>query len=162
MRIGSEGALLKVTRPQGRGPRATEIMAFEKLSLRGVANFDSSLVSRVVKHADGEYIRVADIQYNPFHDATVSMDITDGEMKADRRHQRARARGRRHLRGLPALIPTVKRRRATASSEDVLADIDASPRYGRPIVVAEGTKAPRRGGCACRATTSMWNGTRSR
>ena len=57
-------------------------MALEKLSLRGVSNFDAALVSRVVKHADGEYIRVADIHYNPSHDATVSVDITDGEMKA--------------------------------------------------------------------------------
>ncbi len=38
VRIGSEGAFLKVTKPQGRGPRATEIMALEKLSLRGVSN----------------------------------------------------------------------------------------------------------------------------
>ena len=57
-------------------------MAFEKLSLRGVSNYDTALVSRVVKHADGEYIRVADIRYDPSHDATASMDITDGEMKA--------------------------------------------------------------------------------
>ena len=57
-------------------------MAFEKLSLRGVADFDAALVSRIVKHADGEYIRVADMQYNPSHDATLTVDITDGEMKA--------------------------------------------------------------------------------
>jgi uncharacterized protein len=140
VRIGSEGALLKVTRPQGRGPRATEIMALEKLSLRGVASFDSSLVSRVVKHADGQYIRVGDIQYNPSHDATVSMDVTDGDMKAivvvtepgpggadissDYVRSFLQSNGVSH--GL---------------REDVLGELEESPRYGRPIVAAEGTKA---------------------
>jgi hypothetical protein len=140
VRIGGGGALLRVTRPQGRGPRATEIMALEKLSLRGVTNFDPSQVSRVVKHADGEYIRVADIQYNPSHDATASVDITDGEMKAvlmlsepgrggaDITSDFLRAFLQSH-----GVVHGVR--------EDVLEEIETSPRYGRPIVVAEGTKA---------------------
>ena len=41
VRIGSDGVFLKVTRPQGRGPRASDVMAFEKLSLRGVSNYDT-------------------------------------------------------------------------------------------------------------------------
>ncbi len=45
-------------------------MAREKLSLRGVMSFDASLVSRIIKHADGEYVRVSDVQYNPSHDAS--------------------------------------------------------------------------------------------
>jgi uncharacterized protein (DUF342 family) len=140
VRIGSDGALLKVTRPQGRGPRATEIMAFEKLSLRGVSNFDSSLVSRVVKHADGEYIRVADIQYNPSHDAMVSMDVTDGEMKAVVVINEPGPGGADisadYLRSFLQSNGVVN-----GINEDVLAEVHASPRYGRPIVVAEGTKA---------------------
>ncbi len=82
VRIQADGVYLKVTRPQGRGPRATEMMALERLSLRGVSRFDEGLVSRVVKHADGEYVHVADVQYNPNNDSTVSMDVTDGSMKA--------------------------------------------------------------------------------
>jgi uncharacterized protein (DUF342 family) len=140
VRIGSEGALLKVTRPQGRGPRATEIMALEKLSLRGVGNFDQSLVSRVVKHADGEYIKVGDIQYNPSHDATVSLDITDGEMKAIVMIAEPGPGG--------ADISADYLRSFLQSNgvshgirEDTIAELESSPRYGRPIVAAEGTKA---------------------
>src|SRR5271157_4330511 len=54
VRINGDGAYLRATKPQGKGPRATEIMAREKLSLRGVTDFDVVLVSRIVKHADGE------------------------------------------------------------------------------------------------------------
>ena len=140
VRIGSDGALLKVTRPQGRGPRATELMALEKLSVRGVSSFDSSLVSRVVKHADGEYIRVGDIQYNPSHDATVSLDITDGEMKAIVMVAEP-GPGGADISG--DYLRSFLQSNAVSHGirEDTIAEFEASPRYGRPIVAAEGTKA---------------------
>jgi hypothetical protein len=140
VRIGSEGAFLKATKPQGRGPRASEIMALEKLSLRGVTSFDSSLVARVTKHADGEYIRVADIEYNPSHDATVSVDITDGEMKAVAVISEPGPGGADisadYLRSFLQSNGVLNGFR-----EDVLQEIESSPRYGRPFVVAEGTRA---------------------
>jgi len=140
VRISSDGAFLKVTKPVGRGPRATDVIAYERLSLRGVSNYDTALVSRVVRHADGEYIRVADIRYDPSHDAMVSIDITDGEMKAvivvsepgpggadvsaDFLSSFLQSNG---------VVFGVK--------EDVLREFESSPRYGRPVVAAEGTKA---------------------
>jgi len=140
VRIGSEGAFLKVTKPQGRGPRASEVMAFEKLSLRGVANYETSLVSRVVKHADGEYIRVADIRYDPSHDATVSIEIADGEMKAVIVVMEPGPGGADvsvdYLRSFLQSKGVV-----FGIKEEVLLEFESSPRYGRPVVVAEGTKA---------------------
>ncbi len=140
VRIGSDGAFLKVTKPQGRGPRASDVMAFEKLSLRGVSSYDSSLVSRVVKHADGEYIRVADIRYDPSRDATVSIDITDGEMKAVIVVTEPGPGGADisvdYLKSFLESNGVVH-----GITEDALREFEASPRYGRPVVVAEGTKA---------------------
>ena len=140
VRIGSGGAYLKVTRPEGKGARATEIMALERLSLRGVSNFDSSLVSRVVKHAEGDYIKVADVQYNPSHDSTVSLDVTDGAMKAVVMISEP---------GLGGADVSADYVRSSLQSngvvsgikEEVLAEIEDTPRYGRPIVVAEGARA---------------------
>ncbi|MGO9310206.1 MAG: FapA family protein [Spirochaetia bacterium] len=140
VRINGDGAYLRATKPQGRGPRATEIMAREKLSLRGVADFDAALVARVVKHADGEYIRVADVQYNPSHDATLTVDVVDGAMKAVVIINEPGFGG--------ADISADYVRSFLASNgivhglkEDVLEEIELSPRYGRPIIVAEGTRA---------------------
>jgi uncharacterized protein (DUF342 family) len=140
VRIGNDGVLLKVTKPQGRAPRATEIMALEKLSLRGVTGFDAGLVSKVVKHADGEYVRVADIDYNPSHDSTASLDITDGEMKAVIVVTEPGPGGAdisadfiRSFLQSNGVIHGIR--------EDLLAEFEDSPRYGRPIVVAEGTRA---------------------
>jgi uncharacterized protein len=140
VRLTSDGAYLRVTKPVGSGARPSEIMAVERLSLRGVRGFDQSLVARVVKHADGEFVRVAEIEYNPSHDATVSMDITDGEMKA------VAVLGEPGLGGADVSADYLRsylqsNRVVHGIKEDVLAEIEMSPRYGRPIVVAEGTRA---------------------
>jgi hypothetical protein len=82
VRIAGDGAFLRVAKPRGRGARATEVMALERLSLRGVSGFDTALVSRVVRHADGEWVRVADVRYTPANDSVVTVEIGDGDMKA--------------------------------------------------------------------------------
>ncbi len=140
VRLSSGGAFIKVTKPRGKAPRATEIMALEKLSLRGITNFDPGIVAKAVKHADGEYIRVADVEYNPANDATVSLDITDNEMKAIVVMSEP---------GPGGADLTVDYLKSFLSSngvvaglkEDVLMELQDSPRYNKPIVVAEGTKA---------------------
>jgi uncharacterized protein len=140
VRISSDGAFLKVTRPRGRAPRATEIMALEKLSLRGVASFDQSLMARVVKHADGEYIRIADVRSIPAHDAAVSLDITDGEMKAFVLATEPGPGGADmsadSLRAFLQANGVVHGIR-----EEVLLDFEDNPRYGRSVLAAEGIRA---------------------
>ncbi len=140
VRIDSGGAFLKVTRAKGRGPKATEIMALERLSLRGITNFDPNLVAKVVKRADGEYVRVAEVQYNPANDATVSLDITDGDMRvvivmaepgpggADLTEEYLKSFLQSN-----GIVHGIK--------EEVIQELSDSPRYGAPVVVAEGTKA---------------------
>jgi uncharacterized protein len=140
VRITADGALLRVTRPQGRGPRVTEIMALERLALRGVTDFDAPLVSRIVKHADGEFVRIADVRYNPSHDASVSVDVTDGAMKAIVILNEPGPGGAdissdyvRSFLASNGVVHGVK--------DDVLDELELSPRYGKPIVAAEGTRA---------------------
>ncbi len=140
VRIDSGGAFLKVSKPKGRGPKATEIMALERLSLRGITNFDPNLVAKVVKRADGEYVRVAEVQYNPANDATLSLDITDGDMRvvivmaepgpggADLTEEYLKS-----FLQTNGIVHGIK--------EEVVREISDSPRYNTPIVVAEGTKA---------------------
>jgi hypothetical protein len=82
VRLTSEGAFLKVTKPSGKGKKVPERRALEKLSLRGVTNYDGGLVSKVVRHADGEYIKVGEYQFNPVNQSTLSVDVADMEMKA--------------------------------------------------------------------------------
>ncbi len=140
VRIAGDGAFLCVTKPRGRGVRATEVMALERLSLRGVSGFDSSLVSRVVRHADGEWVRVADVRYAPANDAVVTVEIADGEMKATIVASEPGAGGADptadFLRGVLQSRGVVH-----GISDEALADFEAAPRYHRSFVAAEGTRA---------------------
>ncbi len=140
VRITADGAYLRATRPQGGGARPSEIAAREKLSLRGVKSFDAALVSRIVKHADGEFVRVADVDYNPSHDSSVSVDITDGAMKAviivNEPGFGGADTSADYVRSFLASNGVVH-----GVKDDVLDGLENAPRYGRPIVVAEGTRA---------------------
>jgi uncharacterized protein (DUF342 family) len=140
LHLNAEGVFLKVTRPSGRGQRASERQALERLALRNVTQYDAGLVSRVVKHADGEYIKVGEFAYNPSAQASVSVDLTDQDMKAfitvsppGRSGAEVSAddiRGALRTRGVVLGI----------QEEAIRAFIDR-PRYNERIQAAEGVKA---------------------
>jgi uncharacterized protein (DUF342 family) len=140
VRIAGDGAFLRVAKPRGRGARVTEVMALERLSLRGVSGFDPSLVSRVVRHADGEWVRVGDVRYTPANDSVVSVEVSDGEMKASIIASEPGAGGADptsdYLRGVLQSRGVVH-----GIKDDVLAEFEIAPRYNRPIVAAEGSRA---------------------
>ncbi len=80
--ISPEGAFVKVVPPLGKGRRATDRQALEALNARAVREIDEDIVSRAVKSAEGEYVRVGSIIANPANDAVITVDIADQEMKA--------------------------------------------------------------------------------
>ncbi|MFW5684970.1 MAG: DUF342 domain-containing protein, partial [Spirochaetota bacterium] len=77
-----DGIMLKVTKPVGDGARATERQAIEKLFQRVDEGIDKGRVAKVVKLAQGEFVKVGDFEYNPSADASLSVELADGEMKA--------------------------------------------------------------------------------
>jgi uncharacterized protein len=82
VRLSPDGALLKVTPPQGRGKRVPEKTAYDKLQSRAVRAYDEALVREVVKQASSDYVRVGEFISNPANDALITVEITDQEMKA--------------------------------------------------------------------------------
>ncbi len=82
VRLDASGVLLKVSKPSGSGVACTERAAIQALSQRGVDSFDRKMVSRVVKFADGEFVKVADYDHNPANDVAMSVDVSDDEMSA--------------------------------------------------------------------------------
>lgn len=82
VRMTPDGIMLKVTKPVGSGSRATERQAMEKLLQRTDDGIDKGRVAKVVKLAQGEFIKVGDFQYDPSADASLSVELADAEMKA--------------------------------------------------------------------------------
>ncbi|TVR03405.1 MAG: DUF342 domain-containing protein [Spirochaetaceae bacterium] len=139
VRLTPDGVMLKVTAPDRGGVRATERMAIERIVARTDTTVDTSMVAKVVKHADGEYVRVGRYDYNPAYDAVLSVEITDAEMKA-------------WLTALPpgkggsdpdrdTLVTFLESNGVVSGlNEDLLAQFVDEPMYKEPVLVAEGEK----------------------
>ena len=139
VRLAPEGALLKITPPIGRGKRATERRAFEKLSARGITDYDTGLVARAVKEAEGQYVRVGEFRYNPVNDSVLSVEVGDGEMKASIIVSRPGPGGTDF--SAESIIEMLKARNVVEGiKEDVIYEFGDIPRYGQSILVAEGSK----------------------
>ncbi|MEA1911895.1 MAG: Jag N-terminal domain-containing protein, partial [Spirochaetota bacterium] len=81
VRLTSDGALLAVLPPVGKGKKATEKQAVAMLNKRSVTDVDNSLLAVAVKNSDGSSVKIGEFVYNPASDPLVSVDITDFEMK---------------------------------------------------------------------------------
>jgi uncharacterized protein (DUF342 family) len=139
VRLSSEGALLKVKPPQGRGKRASERQAIDRLEARAVRHYDEDMVRELIRQASGEYARVGEFMSNPASDALLSVEITDQEMKAfvtltppgpggcdlSKDTILAFLRNNRVVHGV---LP------------EALQELEDRPRYRAPTLVAEGSK----------------------
>ncbi|MDR2500186.1 MAG: FapA family protein [Treponema sp.] len=82
VQLSQDGAFLKVIPPSGKGKRATEAMALKALEDKNARDIDRQVVSAAVKEADGSYVLAGQFDHNLMHDAFVSVELSDQEMKA--------------------------------------------------------------------------------
>ncbi|HOV63212.1 MAG TPA: FapA family protein [Spirochaetia bacterium] len=139
VRLTPDGVLMKVTPPSGRGKKATERMAYQKLAERAVTKYDENLISRVVKAADGQYVKVGDFIYNPSNDAFMALDISDFEMKAFIT-ARPPGPGGSDL-SFDSIVGFLKSNNVIHGiNEERILEFEDHPVYNQPVLVAEGTK----------------------
>ncbi len=139
VRLAPGGVMLKVTAPEGNGERVGQREAIEALSKRTNERIDTGMVSTVVKHADGEWVKVADFDYNAANDAYVTCNVVDAEMKALVMLSPP---------GPGGCDPSADTIRAVLETngvifgflDDVLTEVEDRPRYRENITVAEGKK----------------------
>jgi uncharacterized protein (DUF342 family) len=81
LHLSLDGAFMKVTPPVGDGRRVTYTDAFHLLNSRNVHDFDKELVSSLIQKAGSEYVRVGDFEHRSINSSTVTVDISDAEMK---------------------------------------------------------------------------------
>jgi uncharacterized protein (DUF342 family) len=129
---------LKVTKPEGKAPRVSEEAARAALARRGIIDFDNSMMSRVVRRADGEFVVIGSFDYNPANDALMTVDIVEQEMKAVV-EVRAPGRGGADL-TFDTMVTILKNNGVYHGiQEDALREFEDRPRYNVPVVVALGT-----------------------
>lgn len=139
VRLFQGSVLLRVLPPMGNGEPVSERDTMTLIASRTSQRVDGALVSKVVKNADGEWVRIAEYEYNPAQDCYISCEITEGEMKAVVILNPP---------GEAGSDPTADSVRAVLEAngvihgflEDTLRQIEEAPRYRERILVAEGTR----------------------
>jgi uncharacterized protein (DUF342 family) len=140
VRLFLEGAFLKVSPPHGKGNGVLEGTVTETLLQRGVADFDQDLVSKTVREAAGEYIHIGDYQRNSSNDSTLSIDIVEGDMKANVTVSRPGPGGRDYsAENYINFLHSYKVYHGI--KEDIISRQVDRPVYGEPVTLAEGDKA---------------------
>jgi uncharacterized protein (DUF342 family) len=139
VRRQSDGIFMKAVPPRGTGRRASPAAAQELLARRKVEQYDTALVEKIIKRADGQYVRIGTYQYNPAADPVLSVSITDMEMKAYLHLQQPGLGGS----DISAdIIQAFLRnnRVVFGVKEEVLKNLEDNPVYNEEVLVAEGIK----------------------
>ena len=139
VRLAGDGVFVRVTRPGGRGARVPERRAVEKLALRGITEFDRSVLAEVVRHSDGEYIKVGDFAFNPAAQASVLVELAEAEMKA---YMTVGPPGPGGAELMADAIKSFLRGQGVTHGhlEEAIASFVDYPSYHERILVAEGTR----------------------
>lgn len=80
--VRKSGIYLVVQPPRGAGKPATLEQTNTELFMKGLMNFDKTLVERAVAERNAEPVRLGDWQPNPQFDSKLTLEITPDEMKA--------------------------------------------------------------------------------
>ncbi|MDR3342476.1 MAG: FapA family protein [Treponema sp.] len=137
--LRNEGAFLKVVPPVGNGAWATEDQAMAALKARNVTDIDETLVSRVTKQVEGNYVQVGTFNRKYTSDSMISVNITDENMKA---YISVTPPG---IGGCDLEVETIitmlkDNRVVYGIKEDFLHEFVDRPTYKLPVLVAEGNQ----------------------
>ena len=140
VRLTQDGVMLKVTKPVGSGAKVSESQAIDAIRDRSVTDFDSSMVAKVVKRADEEYVLIGSFDYRPQNDALMRVDVTDGDMKA---FMEVKPPGPGGTDLTFENIITILRNNGVVHGidEKVIARFEDKPDYNVALLVAEGSPA---------------------
>ncbi len=140
VRLASDGALLKVVPPQGRGKRANDKQAIDKLHSRAIHDFDEALVRETVKAARGEWVAVGSFIANPAADALLTVELGSQEMEA-RVVITPPQPGGCDLSKDVILAYLRNNKVVFGVIEEALQALEDAPRYKEPMLVAQGQRA---------------------
>ncbi|HAK44866.1 MAG TPA: polymerase [Spirochaeta sp.] len=137
--LRQEGIFLKILPPVGKGKKATERETAMKLKNRGIEDYNKNLMTKIVKNADGESVRIGDYAYNPMNDALITVEISDLDMKANIVVKEPGPGGADIT--ADSIIGLLKANGIIHGiMEDEIADFEDHPVYDKAVVVAEGSK----------------------
>ncbi|MDR3337014.1 MAG: FapA family protein [Treponema sp.] len=140
VKLTSDGAMLKVTAPVGKGKRVTLPLAMKALNAKMVKEVPEDLAANVVKEMDGEYVRVGVFEHNIANDVSAQVDVVEQNMKAFI-IIKAPGQGGFDITAEMILSLLKQNRVYFGIDEEFITNFADHPVYREPALVAEGLKA---------------------
>ncbi|MCL2478639.1 MAG: FapA family protein [Treponema sp.] len=137
--LNTDGVYLKIIPPEGRGRKISESETKKIIESRNVADYDEDLVTRIVREAKSEYVRIGGFEHIPANDSQAAVSIQEGEMKAFVTVSPPGAGGCDI--SVETLLSHLRNNRVVHGvNEEFLRDFTDRPIYNEKVTVAEGTK----------------------
>lgn len=137
VRVFSQGVFLKVFPPVGDAPAAGVDEVFEILSMRGISGYDREMINKAINKKSANYVKIADIDYNPANDALMNIDISGDKMEASI-SAREPGPGGADI-SVDDIIGFAKNNGVYFGFlRDKIEDFEHHPRYGQDILIAKG------------------------
>lgn len=143
IRITKTGIWLTVTPPKGGGRRVDLSDVSNRIYSLRIQNADLAKMEKEIKHPSGRPVKIGEWIPNPEYDGSMTVEITDDEMKAYVHFVPPRFCGR-HM-DVDDVIEALKRSGVvTGIKEQKIAEYLDRMDYSQPLLAAEGTP-PRHG-----------------
>jgi len=143
IRVTKTGIWLTITPPKGNGRRVDLSDISNKIYALRIQNADMAKIEKEVRKPSGKPVKIGDWIPNPEYDGTMTVEITDDEMKAFVHFVPPRFCGR-HM-DVDDVIEALKRAGVvTGIKEERIAEYLDRMDYSQPLLAAEGTP-PRHG-----------------
>ncbi|MDH5720858.1 MAG: FapA family protein [Spirochaetia bacterium] len=139
-RIYKNGCFLTVHPPKGDGKPTALPMVLAKIRKVGILNFDEKKVQKAVEKPEGKQIKIAEWVPKPEADSTMSVELSNDEMKAFVTVTAPRPGGR-HLQANEIINALKVSGVEYGFKEEKIQDALDSDKYGQPITAAEGDHA---------------------
>lgn len=139
LRVVQEGVILKISKPIGKGKKASEKEVINIIESRGVTNYDITIVRKAIKECNEEYTRVGEMPINVVNDSSANVQISSDKMKAYLILTPPKPGG--FDLELDELRNILKNNSVVVGiKEDILTRLIDYPIYNEPILIAEGLK----------------------
>lgn len=139
VKITRIGLMVKVTVPKEKGQRVKVEDVLASIREKGITEFDKSKIAKIVRSADGEYVKVADYEPDERSDGRVVIEISEEDMKAFMTLIPPKPRGR--VLDIDDIMDALNEKNVTVGiKEDVISKCLEEDMYHVMTVIAEGSR----------------------
>ncbi len=140
VRVTKDGIFVIINPPKGKGRKISEQEVLNAIFQKDIKEFDKAAVSKAVKDASGEPVKIGEYIPNPQYDGRFSIEVSDDELKAYITLYPPLKSGR--VVEFQEILEELENKGVVFGiKEEVIKDAVDNDKFNQPILIAEGIPA---------------------